>query len=286
MAFKTPAGKYQGFVATKYDEYGLPISSVVMTPMDERRDFSDEHLPVDDDEFCAMFRRRNNKCCNTTVKLPDAVTEDSAEICADCFAEHGKWPDRCNLKCWWCLYTFDTRPFPCPITSYNDEQGHPTYRVRGVFCGPSCAKAWATINMYKPNFHIIDELAFSRGFRSPDGKRMYIPKAPPRECLQDFSGVLGMTIEQFRGLCAKGIDVNLHAPPFITQMQVITAESRNLKQWGNDKNRPMHYETPAELMVSGLELAKRKREGFEIFAGIGAKRLTDFFPPAAKKSKS
>jgi hypothetical protein len=49
----------------------------------------------------------------------------------------------------------------------------------------------------------------------------------------------------------------------------------------------MHVESFNDLVMSGEEIAKRKRaEGMEIFAGIGTRRLTDFFPAAATHAQA
>lgn len=296
MAFRFPAGKYRGKPATEYDAYGLPILTVVTTPYDDARDFSKEYIPPNDEEYCAMFRRSE---CGLPILSGDqalkivqknsATCSDSTEICVDCFANTKEWPGRCNVKCWWCFHTFDTRPFPCPINSFSDEHCRTVYRVRGVFCGPSCAKAWAATAMYKPNMGLIDQLAYCRGFGGgPDAKKKeYIPKAPPREALADFCGEGGLSIEQFRKLCALGMDVTILNPPFITQKQVLVGRHDNQNDMANKygKSRTMHVESFNDLAMSGEEIAKRKRaEGMEIFAGIGTRRLTDFFPTAAVAS--
>lgn len=152
-------------------------------------------------------------------------------------------------------------------------------RIRGVFCGPSCAKSWAMFDSRFPNptrvSSLIDELAHKRGYRLSQKDFHYIPLAPPREALNTFCGSKGMTIEQFRKMCAAGFDVTILRPPYITEKQVIVAECERMSRISKT-GRLVHVDDVNCLMVPAAEFAKRRQEGLEIFAGIGARRLTDF----------
>jgi hypothetical protein len=127
--------------------------------------------------------------------------------------------------------------------------------------------------MYIDN--LINDLAHKRGYFPPNRKFFYIPIAPPRETLCTFCGPEGLSIEQFRGLCAAGFDVNVLHPPYITEKQVIVAECERMSKLSK-LGRLVHVDDVNCLMVPAAEFAKRKRVGLEIFAGVGAKRLTDF----------
>jgi hypothetical protein len=89
-------------------------------------------------------------------------------------------------------------------------------------------------------------------------------------------GPEGMTIEQFRGLCACGFDVKLLDPPLITRKQVLVAEYETLIR-ESKKGRVCHKDAPETMLMAPADIAAKKREGLRIFAGVGAKRLTDFF---------
>jgi hypothetical protein len=278
---------------------GTPVLAVVPTPTDARWRFSD--APAQDDSvYYDMIQRPSD------LRTPDARLRaglgrpataataatgsgdgsdragwdyDSQEIGIQCF-DDGRWPERTDLRCWWCLHGFETRPFPCPV--HVDPDGR--VRIRGVFCGPSCAKAWAIADAPGANpSHIdalINALAKLRGFRATDGTRLYIPPAPPREALAIFCGGEGMTIAQFRGMCASGFNVTVLRPPFITEKQVIVAECDRMVRMIRHQGRVGHVDAPEGFMVPAAEYARRRREGLEIFAGVGARRLTDYLPSA------
>ena len=190
------------------------------------------------------------------------------------FRDPSKWPIHSDLRCWWCLHNFDTRPFPCPIS----KGPHDGYRVRGVFCGPSCAKAWSVDGSSDSSRSkisvLIDELAHQRGFRD-NNRVVHIPVAPPRETLQMFVGADGFTIDEFRSLCAIGMDIDVLDPPFITHKQVVVAECTKLTNKIKNGQR-CHKDDPESLHMSAMDLASRKQQGFQIFAGVGARRITDF----------
>jgi hypothetical protein len=129
----------------------------------------------------------------------------------------------------------------------------------------------------------------SRGYKDPKSNKNYviIPKAPPREVLKMFSGEGGMTIEEFRGLCACGFDVEILEPPIITYKQVVVAECNNLLAVEKSKKGKciIHKESVESMSALATDIAMKKRDGLNIFAGIGARRLTDFFVNGAKSNE-
>jgi hypothetical protein len=274
---------------TKRDEFDLPCVVVVPTPIDKAWNFCDAPAK-DDSEYLDMLQYPSDTR-TPQQRLAGACTfgndrnYDSQEIGIQCFDGNG-WPDKTDLKCWWCLHRFDARPFPCPV--FKNREG--VLRIRGVFCGPSCAKAWALIGSRFPNpsyvENLIYDLAHKRGYFPPEKKFHYIPAAPPRETLAMFCGPEGLTIDQFRGLCASGFDVNVLHPPYITEKQVIVAECERMSRISRT-GRLVHIENVDSLMVPAAEFVRRRREGLEIFAGVGAKRLTDFIgkPPPKKPNR-
>lgn len=127
---------------------------------------------------------------------------------------------------------------------------------------------------------LIEELARSRGYsREGEPRRLLrIPEAPPRQALAMFRGEgNGLTIEQFRGLCANSFDVALLDPPYITPKQILVADCEKIMK-ASRTGRVCHLETPHTLYISATDAAKQKREGLQIFAGVGVKkRLSDYF---------
>ena len=289
--FHTEAGKFRGKpFPTRYNKYGLPCVVIVPSKDDDRTTFVNEKTAIDDDELLAMGHMYNDdKTPNQRLQecINSMPTIDSYELPVECFAD-SRWPDKTDLKCWWCLHGFDTKPFPCPLSVSCDG----IFRIQGVFCGPSCAKAWAatrTCNPSKVVYPCIDRLAVSRGFMDPKSNRryVYIPPAPPREALKIFSGEGGMTIEEFRGMCACGFDVKMLEPPTITYKQVIVAECNNLISFEKSRKGKaiIHKESIESMTQSATDIAMKKRQGLSIFAGVGARRLTEFFGSQTTKSE-
>jgi len=128
------------------------------------------------------------------------------------------------------------------------------YDCIGCFCGPSCALAYAISRGYqncKGNILAVAKMFgyFNQYNTIVEGaeQRLGIPEpylgryrnnlkpAPPRELLTMFSGEgNGLSIEEFRDLCSKGVDVKIQDKAFITSKQlteaVIEDQDHTLKQ--------------------------------------------------------
>lgn len=178
------------------------------------------------------------------------------------------WPSKApeGVKCWWCLYPFDTPPFPMP---YHFSPKHDRFKVRGMFCGPSCAKAYACKSSATGSNAVgwIDIIA-KKHFGFPKGCR--IPAAPPREILRDFCGSKGFTIEQFRTACMYSRSIRILPPRMITEKQVVEAEQNNAKA---QNSMAYHVENP-DRMQTTREMVSQARTPY---IGKGVKRLNDFF---------
>lgn len=195
------------------------------------------------------------------------------------------WPQKQlpGVICWHCCYEFDWAPFPLP-RSRESHSGR--WRVlAGGFCGPSCAKAYAQHSLGLVNlgnvFAWIDEIAANYyNYRTAKGHYVNIPVAPKKELLQKFCGPKGLTIEQYRTLCACGRKLTLLDPGFITLKQVIEAEdefaSRKLV---NGTNRVCHREDPDNIK-SIEDMVKVRRS---VYGGRGARPMSSFFQNKAKK---
>ena len=284
--FKTPAGKFRGNpTRAKYNKFGLQCTVVSPTLLDRTWTFSD--TPCNDEfEYMDMLHgcmnvndRRTPEQRLKAAISDDVITEqvnyDSKEVGIECFNDN-RWPERTDLKCWWCLHGFETRPFPCPFR--KDREG--IYHVVGLFCGPSCAKAWANTEGGFSNIQdimaFIDFLAKGRGYCKEGQKFFVATMAPPRQTLEIFRGMgHGLTIEQFRGLCSCGFEVNILNPPFITHKQIIVADcDRQIRAMKS--GRVCHVEDVKSMALPAMEAARQRKEGLEIFAGVGTKRLKDF----------
>lgn len=193
------------------------------------------------------------------------------------------WPSKTDLRCWWCTHQFTWSPFPLP-NRYDDRDKR--YDVTGIFCGPSCAKAYAA-GKY-PNithvYHWIEVIAHEfYGYTTNTGATPHIPVAPPRELLRDFCGPKGFTIQQFRSACVHGRSLVLLRPGWITLKQIVEAEDSNARistkvelakeASASIKQSAFHPENPDAIQTTG-SLVRITRVPF---AGVGARRLDEFF---------
>jgi hypothetical protein len=259
---------------TDYTDEGLPVIVVHPTPSDLNWKFSNGQHENQDGFIDAIMKRHDGTDKTKRDPSDRPLDCDSHEISIHCFEGNG-WPERTDLRCWWCLHQFDNRPFPCPSSMKSDG----TLSIRGVFCGPSCAKSWAFSSNIFSNLgnieYMINLLAQKRGYCREGKKTVYIPAAPPRESLDIFCGPDGMNIKQFREMCACGFDVNVLYPPIITEKQVIVAECERLQRATNH-GRITHVDTLDNMMMSAMDCARQRRDGMKIFAGVGVRRLSDY----------
>ncbi|MDR3540750.1 MAG: hypothetical protein P4L69_07230 [Desulfosporosinus sp.] len=187
-----------------------------------------------------------------------------------------------GLHCWHCSCKFDWSPFPCP-RSYDKNIGR--YRViAGGFCGPSCAKAYAKFSTSISNTDnvcaMIDQIAFKYyNYKTPKGNVPLIPVAPRKEVLQKFCGPKGLSIKQFRTLCANGRMLTLLDPGFITHKQVLEAQESVAKvRERNGRQRVFHPENPDDIKTVH-DLVRVKRT---VFGGRGVRTIADFCSPKTK----
>ena len=197
-----------------------------------------------------------------------------------------QWPTAATgLRCWHCTHKFDWPPFPMP-RSFDKTAGR--FRViAGGFCGPSCAKAYAKYASCVFNdqnvFAMIDQIAFQYfGYKTPKGHIPVIPIAPKKEVLQKYCGPKGLTITQFRTLCAHGRRLTLADPGFISQKQIIEAEDITARRKDfNGLGRVFHAENPDDMKP--IEDMVRVRR--PVFGGRGARPLSEFFKSNTHRPK-
>jgi hypothetical protein len=185
------------------------------------------------------------------------------------------WPSTgTNLCCWWCSYEFNWSPFPLPLQYDRLSQ---RYKVIGIFCGPSCAKAYA---MTKDNIavsskicYFIEKIAcdfYGYDLHTETGiyKKCTIPVAPPKEILQKYCGSNGFTINQYRKMCMCGRSLKVLDMHFITIKQVIEAE----QQMARTHNKVYHGENPDNIQTIDMLVTKKRVP----YAGAGVRRIADF----------
>lgn len=172
------------------------------------------------------------------------------------------WPEKTSICCWWCTYEFSHSPFPLPV-SYNKYEKR--FRTRGIFCGPSCAKAYAANSEFISNvdavFRWIEMIAHDYyGY-----KLEQVVVAPPKEILQKYCGPSGLTIEKYRAIIAQGHTLRILPPNWTTVKQVVQAEQNNAKKSGGI----FHKDDPDQIQrISDLVTKKRIP-----YAGLGIRTM-------------
>lgn len=107
-----------------------------------------------------------------------------------------------NSVCWWCCHkiniseTSNIIPVPCPI-KYNENLQ--LFDCIGTFCSFNCCLSYAM--NYKKNITYLVWYLYKKCVTTPFDMNFKFEKAPPREILQMFGGILN--IEQYRGTFCK-----------------------------------------------------------------------------------
>jgi hypothetical protein len=96
-----------------------------------------------------------------------------------------------QISCWWCTYEFENLACGIPIKCEEEK-----YHVKGYFCSFNCALS------YNQNENIDYLIKQERAsllnllYNSMEPLCYEVKKAPKKECLKKFGGIL--TIEEFR----------------------------------------------------------------------------------------
>jgi hypothetical protein len=170
------------------------------------------------------------------------------------------FPESTKLWCWWDMHPFSCTPFPLPYAmgvSGDDRDKRYRFSAVGVFCGPSCAKAYAINNgmgtaygSYVRISAYISMAAVRYGYSAA------VTPAPPRELLKEFSGDKGIDIEAFREYCQTGSVIQIFHPIFTTREQCLLAEAAN--QVVMSKDHIMHLMSPEDMDQNRWKTMKRK----------------------------
>jgi hypothetical protein len=108
------------------------------------------------------------------------------------FNSNNEWPEKTDIKCWWCCHNFETVPLGIPMKIYNNN-----FYLKGCFCSFNCILAYVNDNSTKYKYDIIYPNIKSLRFKLTNKIiNEILNPAPPRESLKIFGGEL--TIEQFR----------------------------------------------------------------------------------------
>lgn len=128
-----------------------------------------------------------------TKTTKNSTYENVISILKD-FDKNNTWPEKTDIKCWWCCHNFDNTPVGIPIKIYDN-----IFYLKGCFCSFNCCLSYVNDNktLYKydniyPNIKSLRAKLTNKRLNDP------LTPAPPRECLDIFGGEL--SIEEFRSI--------------------------------------------------------------------------------------
>jgi hypothetical protein len=252
----------------KFDDYRINPAGFVYT-------FDSIINPNQRLQFCLKDKKES------MFELPDFIT-------VDCFTNSNKWPLKTDLCCWWCTCQFDTIPISCPYY----RMGEHSYKVRGVFCSPSCAKAWVidVYSKFSKQDLMLEDMIFKmkNGIDTPKKKGFnHITPAPSRELLKKFCGPQGLSIEEFRSLSEENeIHVIAREPIYITHKMIIEAQKDVLNEMRS--KRIIHNERNTTIKKPSNLSENFRKEAHDsfllgqdsstvIFKERGLRKLNEFF---------
>lgn len=130
------------------------------------------------------------------------------------------WPERTQVRCWWCCTEFDNAPIGAPLR-YHEETD--SFEVIGCFCSFPCASAYMrsdqkkTLNDKLYLLHMLWQRA-TPGDGTTPAKDVLLP-APPREMLEMFGGPLSE--EAFHSASGHGRHFRLNMAPQLVPVEMI-----------------------------------------------------------------
>lgn len=121
-------------------------------------------------------------------------TEDNVVTVLKDFDKNNSWPEKTDIKCWWCCHNFDNIPIGVPIKIYDN-----IFHLKGCFCSFNCCLSYVTDNKHLYRYDVIyPNIKSLRAKLTNKRLNDTLNPAPPRECLNIFGGEL--SIENFRSI--------------------------------------------------------------------------------------
>lgn len=144
---------------------------------------------------------------NRNQEYDDTLIRDHKTICPNQVKD---WPQRTNLRCWYCGLHFDSRPVKMP---YKYDESTDTFHVYGCFCSFNCVMKKNEIetgNLHKDKIYSLIHLLYKKLY----GDIKYINPSPNKELLQEYGGDL--TQEQYKYMITENIESSkVLLPPIV-----------------------------------------------------------------------
>lgn len=166
------------------------------------------------------------------VQAADQQVNDTAKLISlpEIFSK-GIWPEKTNIKCWWCTLSFDSVPCFIPTKMVSGK-----YTVLGCFCSFNCAMAYNLYSLEQNQHDRLRKCALLNSlYYEIHGEPKEILPSPPKETMIMYGGKL--TVEQYRNLI-KDCNVSSYKiiyPPISGLSFQLEDISRNSS--GNNRNK-------------------------------------------------
>jgi hypothetical protein len=161
----------------------------------------------------------------------------------------------------------------------EDNNQIPKFVCTGIFCGPSCARAYADHKGWSKSASLIPVIARLFGYTDCSGKLPPILPAPPREALKEYSGPTGLTIDEFRTFCTRGIRISFLEPVFTGFKQIFESGQQEAEMYSNKstsktKRGVFHRESLMEAAENIDSIVQKHRN---VFNPRGTRTLNELF---------
>ena len=164
---------------------------------------------------------------------------------------------RTNVCCWHCCHSFTDTPVGIPLSYENG-----IFNVKGVFCSFNCASTYNfNDRLSESEIQERESLMHLMYRKTHDVKEVDIKKAPAKECLKMFGGLL--EIEEFR---TNTMTYDLVFPPALC----IIPQLEEIKFLGKSSNKSNIFKNSSSLLgtpqVSGTKDKKSMNTLNKLFA--------------------
>lgn len=137
----------------------------------------------------------------------DILIRDYKTLCPKNMNE---WPQKTNLRCWYCSLYFNTMPIKIP---YKYDENTDLFHVYGCFCSFNCAmkkNEIETSNLHKDKINSLLHLLYKRMY----GEVKYINPSPDKELLKEYGG--NLTKEEYKNIIDNNIESSkILLPPIV-----------------------------------------------------------------------
>jgi hypothetical protein len=141
---------------------------------------------------------------NTCPRASTTVTQSKLYSCLpEEFTGVTTWVKYTNLKCWHCGRTFKEYPKFIPTNPKKTPLGKFTCGVMGVFHTWNCASAYVADYTSERTNRETQRLLCMVEAMFTGKSRSFIPPAPPRIKLREYSGYSGLTPAEYDELITK-----------------------------------------------------------------------------------